>query len=755
MLAITLATLWLQAGGSVAGTVRADSSHEPVAHARVTLVESGRSATADEHGYYVLTRVSPGERRVHVTAPGYGPGDTAVAVASSGSTRLDVFLPRREIILAGITATAGAVRSESVAGPGALQVDAQRIQTTPGIAEPDVLRTVQNLPSVAAISDFSTALYVRGGSPDQTLLTLDGAPLFNPYHLAGLVSALDPDAVAGVDVYSGDLPAELGDRLSGVVAVRTREGGRDRVRTSGAVSLLSSRASVDGPLPGGGGTFLLSARRSYVDLVTAATSAVGLTGDFPYSFGDAHAKVTHGVGRDGRLSASLYVNDEQFRLPERWSVGRARWGWGSTAASLGYRQPLGSRFLVDATLAWSRFGGTLDLRDSTPDALVRTRMSDVLAAVRLTHYTAGHRTTLGGQVDAYALSHQVRDSVPGGLSVFLSPLDRSDQPRTFAAFVSDEWTLSDRLRARAGVRALHVADGPTVWMPRAGLRVGIAPRWAVTLGGGRYAQVVHTLRDEESVAASFFAYDLQAAFAPADAPETGEDAVAGVEWGSGGATLRLEAYTKRFHDLAVAPLAPDPLNAPALAADDAVRGDGRAHGVELLAQVQRGPRTLSFAYVFSHTTRNLGDAEFAPRFDRKHRIDASGVLPVWSRLLLSSRLQLMTGQPYTPVRSLFQSYQYDPAKGGLVFGGNHVVYGEHNSDRLPMYLRLDLALRGPVTRRWFGRTGTVTPYAQVLNVTGARNVLWASGSTRPGGRAALEYGPQAPVLPTVGFEWKF
>jgi len=752
---IALVALWLQAGGSVTGTVRADSSREPVAHARVALAESGRAVIADEHGYFVLANVPAGGRRVRVTAPGFAPRVFEVTVAGSAITRLDALLPRRAVTLAGITATAGVVRSESVVGPGALQVDAQTIRTTPGIAEPDVLRAVQNLPPVAAISDFSTALYVRGGSPDQTLLTLDGAPLFNPYHLAGLVSALDPDAVAGVDVYPGALPAELGDRLSGVVAVRTREGGRDRLRTSGAVSLLSSRASADGPLPGGGGTFLLSARRSYVDLLTAATSAVGITGEFPYSFGDAHLKVTRDVGRDGRLSASVYVNDERFRLPERWSVGRARWGWGSTAASLGYRQPLGSGFLIDAILAWSRFGGTLNLRDSTPDALVRTRMSDVLAAVRLTRYAAGHRTTLGGQADAYALSHHVRDSVPGGLAVFLSPLDRSDRPRTFAAFVSDEWTASERVRARAGVRALHVVGGPTAWMPRVGLRLGITSEWAVTLGGGRYAQAVHTLRDEESVAASFFAYDLLAGFAPADRLETGEDAVAGVEWGTDGATVRLEAYTKRFHDIAVAPLAPDPLNAPALAADDAVRGDGHAHGVELLAQVRRGVRTLSFAYVFSRTTRRLDGAEFAPRFDRRHRIDASGSLPVGGRLLFSSRLQLMTGQPYTPVRSLFRSYHYDPATGGLVFGGNHVVYGGHNSGRLPMYLRLDLALRGSVVRTWFGRTGTLAPYAQVLNVTGARNVLWATGSTRGGGRAALEYGPQAPVLPTVGFEWRF
>jgi hypothetical protein len=751
---IALTLLWLQAGGTVTGTVQADSSHEPVARARVALAAGGRSVVADEHGYYVLATVSPGTRRLRVTAPGFAPREVDATVADDRPTRLDVVLMREPLTLAGITATAGVVRGEDAAGPGALQVDAQTIRATPGIAEPDVLRAVQTLPSVAAISDFSTALYVRGGTPDQTLLTLDGAPLFNPYHLAGLVSALDPDAVAGVDVWSGALPAEFGDRLSGVVAVRTREGGRDRVRTSGAVSLLSSRASVDGPLPGGGGTFLVSARRSYVDLVTAATSAAGLTGDFPYSFGDAHLKLTRDVGRDGRLSVSLYLNDERFRLPDRWSVGQADWGWGSTAASVAYRQPLGSRFLVDALAAWSRFGGTLSPRDSTPEPLVRTRMSDLLASVRLTRYAATHRTTLGAQLDAYALSHHVGEGAPGGLADFLSPLDRSDRPRTLAAFLSDEWTLSERVQARAGVRTLTVSGGPTVWMPRIGLRARVAPTLALTLGGGRYAQLVHTLRDEESVAASFFAYDLQAAFAPAAAPETGDDAVAGVEWGTPGAALRVEAYAKRFHDLALAPLGADPLKSPALAGDDALRGEGRAHGIEVLGQVQRGARTLSFAYVLGRTTRTLPGEEFAPRLDRTHRIDASGSMPLWRKLMASTRLQWMTGQPYTPVRSLSPSYRYDPATGALVFDRNQVVYGAHNSDRLPAYFRLDLALRATLTRKWFGHAGTLTPYAQVLNVTGAHNVLWATGSDRAG-TAQLEYGPQAPVLPTVGFEWRF
>jgi hypothetical protein len=217
--------------------------------------------------------------------------------------------------------------------------------------------------------------------------------------------------------------------------------------------------------------------------------------------------------------------------------------------------------------------------------------------------------------------------------------------------------------------------------------------------------------------------------------------------------VRVEAYRKWFHDLLLAPLAPDPRTAPALAAEGFVPGGGHAAGVEVLARHQARRGTLTLAYTISRGERTMDSVRFVPRIDRRHALDASGSLAL-GRAAASARLMLASGQPFTPVVGRLPNPGHDPRGGGLEPGPGTVLYGGHNAARLPGYARLDVGLRTTVQRRWFGREGTLAPYAQVLNVLGARNVMWAAPGTSAG-EPMLEYGPQLPVLPTVGVEWRF
>jgi Carboxypeptidase regulatory-like domain/TonB dependent receptor/TonB-dependent Receptor Plug Domain len=742
------------AAGTLQGTVRSAPSGEPVPYAVVEVAAAGRRATADARGDYLLAGLPAGPARVSFRAPGHDPAERQV-VLPDGVLRLDVALTAQAVALGAVDAVASATRREDETGPQGVLLDAASIRALPALAEPDVLRAAQSLPAVAAVSDYSSALYVRGGSPDQTLLTLDGTPLFNPYHLAGLFSAIDPDAVAAVEVRPGALPAELGDRLSGAVEVYTREGGRDRVRTTGAVGLVSSRFGLDGPLPGGRGSFLLSARRTYLDVATGIAEGLGFVSrSLPYSFTDGHAKLTFPAG-GGRLSVSGYLNDERFELPDGLGIGDATWAWGSRALSARYRASPGEALLVEAHGAVSHFGGRLEDYGGPERAPVaRTSMRDLLAGVDVARYGRRHRVRAGVQVDAYRLSHTVTDRGSAELSRFLPPLERRDEPLTVAVHLSDEWSPGERFRARAGVRVLHVVDGATAWMQRVGVRWALSEAVALTAGAGRYAQAVHTLRDEESVAASFFAYDLLVAPPPGGPLPTADDAVVGVEWSTTETRLRVDAFVKRYRDLPLAPLAADPRTAPALVADSFTYGRGRAAGVEVLARHERGPRTLTLAYALAFGEREAEGERFAPRYERRHTLDLSAALRLGEAGQAGARLVWQSGQPYTPAATELEPYRYDPVTGALVGGGPVVVYGAPNSARLPAYLRLDAGFRRSYRRRWWGRDGTVTPYVQVLNVLGSRNVVWASPLAE-GPDARLRYGPQLPVLPTVGVEWRF
>lgn len=594
---------------SVAGTVRAEGSREPIPYAMVQVVPGGRAVQSDARGYYVLTSVPAGALRLRATAPGYRPAERVLDVPGSGDVRVDFELASAPVLLAGVQARAAAARAAAVAGPGPARLDATLIKTLPAAIEPDVLRAVQSLPSVAAASDFSSALYVRGGAPDQNLLLLDGVPLFNPYHLGGAFAAIDPDAVTAVEMYPGAYPASLGGRLSSVLQVWTREGGRDRVRATGSVGLLSARAGVDGPLPGVRGSYALSARRTYLDLVTAAAARLGLLDSaIPYGFSDGHAKLTLDVGARGRLSGAFYINRERLEQEDDLGGKPDRFGWGSRAASVSYRQPIGNRLLLDVLGGYTDFGSATKLLDRVgseqrPVVNADLRMRDYIQRASLTAYMGPHRLETGVEANTYRFSYDVTRQEGRYFSDLFPETLRATRATTYEAYLEDQWKLSGVFSVRGGLRAMDAGPLGRALLPRFGARAEVTPRLALTLGGGRYAQALHSLRDDESVAANVLAYDLLSAPSPALGLETSRDLAFGAEWRGDALLARVDVYTKRLDNLVLPPLPANPFDAPVLVTEGFTAAKGSARGLELMLERAFAWGDLRGSYVLAAASR--------------------------------------------------------------------------------------------------------------------------------------------------------
>lgn len=764
-----LIALLLLTQSVIHGFVQAEGSGEPVPFAVVELVGSDRQTQADAQGYYVLAGVEPGEYRLSAAGLGYQADTVAVQLVDGRTARVDFALTAEPVALPGIAASVRRTDGRTPvveAGPAPVRMTAQSISRIPALAEPDVLRAVQTLPSFAAASDFSTALYVRGSSPDQTIVSLDGAPLFNPYHLGGVFAAIDPDAVAAVEARPGALPAGAPDRLAGAVDILTRDGGRDRVRSHGAIGLVSSRASLDGPLPGRRGSYLISARRTYLDVITGAAESFGvIPRSVPYGFTDAHLKLTHDVGKMGQLSASGYVNREGLSEAGARGTGPS-WSWGTLAGSVGYRTPIASGATLYLTAAGSTFDATLYGWDGRPrptspyDTVaigeIPVSRSDVgtgLLKADLALHRRSHTLRLGVHAQAYSADHLV-DPRWTAMEQVLPDLAASSNFTTVAAYVEDEWTGFDRLQVRGGLRALKVEGRDPVLLPRIGLSYRLTDHTALTLGGGRYAQAVGTLRNEEALSASIFAYDLLTGV-PAGAPlPTAEDVVLGAEWADGRSSLRVEGFGKRIHDLPLVPILLDPEDAPVLVADGRQSGSGRVVGLEVLGSYSGATYDLGLSYALTAARHTVDGLEYTPRYNRQHLLDLSASRRLGESGQLSFRLAAGSGQPTSTVIGSFQRYRYDPAIGRLVpLFDVARVYGAHNTNRLPPYLRLDVGVRKTYDREWFGHPAKVTPYFQVLNVLNSANPAWTEVDVFAG---VLEKdGPRLPILPTLGVEWRF
>jgi outer membrane receptor protein involved in Fe transport len=764
------------------GTVRAVGSLEPLAGATVALAALGRGVNTDPHGYFVLSGIPEGRWTVEARALGYESLSLTVLSAGAGTIRLDFELELRPVVLPGVEARVrcgeenAAVPPPSLAGPAASRVQGAELRVVPGLAEPDVLRGLQALPSVAAISDFSSALYVRGGSADQNLITLDGIPLFNPYHLGGIFSAIGMDAVSTVELWPGALPAQAGDRLSSTVAIHTRSGGQDRVRASGAVGLISTHLTLDGPLPGRRGSFLFTGRRTYLDAITDAAYALQMISNtLPYGFSDGYLKATHPVGEFGSVAVSAYLNREGIHLPARMREelnGDVDFRWGSKMLSISYRQPLGGDVLLHTRLGYTDFTGTFDLwewdgpghticwptdptctghwipPDTSHQLFGRTTARDLIAGADLTWYRRAHTLRSGVQFDAYAFDHLLDNF--GEIEQHLH-IDLADDARlsTLAAYLEDEWRATERFSLRAGLRFLAAGPNGSAWLPRVGARFRLSPALSLTFGVGRYAQVLRSMRDEESGVASLIAYDILTA-QPASAPlATGEDLVLGGGWTGEKTTLRIDAYARRLDGLVLGEFTDEPFEIPPLIVDRYRIGRGTARGVEVQASHRLGRADLSLAYALSFFGREVEGLSFPPRFERRHLVDAGALVPWGERGLLSGRLVVGSGQPATPVVGYTDPKRFDPAEGRWGDLGGGFLLGEHNSARLPGYLRLDVAARKSFQKNWFGREITLAPYLQILNVLNTRNPLFMKSGSDFGSA------PQLPILPTFGVEWKF
>jgi hypothetical protein len=783
---VSLAALLLLAllpAADIHGTVRADGPGTPIPRATVQVVELGRSVAADERGYFVLRGVEPGRWTVRASAIGYRPHAVVVQASGGGSVRLDFDLQPEAVRLDPVEVrgleTATAAAGAASAGPGETRLEGRAVRLTPALAEADVLRAAQSLPSVAAISDFSSAPYVRGGSPDQSLISLDGIPLYNPYHLGGLFGAIDPDAVESVGVLAGAFPAGTGDRISSVMEVRTREGGRDSLRATGAVGLISSRFGLDGPLPGGNGSFLFSGRHTYLDWATRGAAALGVIPmHLPYGFSDAHLKVDRDVGALGRLSVSGYVNDESLVHRPSGEKDEIDFDWGSEAVGLRFWRPFGTRASAELRAGYSAFGGRFRALERRWDPATRrysdsastimeasTGVQNAILGAGATWYGRRHQLRAGTQLDVYRFRHDVfPDDFGDGVDDFVPKFHQEDRPTTLAAYLEDEWKPTDVLSLRAGLRVMGAGSRGTAWMPRLGFRYALTPSVTLWGGAGRSAQVMHSLHDAESVSTSIVAYDILAAVPEEMGLTVADDAVLGGEWRRGELSLRLEGYEKRFRSVPVTPIPEDPLGRGLVVPEGFGEGTGTARGLEVLAQYARGGSGFALAYTLAKAERELDGVRFTPRFDRRHTLDLNGFAPLGRTGQLSARAVLASGQPYTPILGVTSRYGVSGSEGTFIGTDGVVpVMGEHNSARLPGYLRVDLGVRKSYQRRWFGRPTTFTPYLQVLNVLNTRNVLFAlpeqdyeyggPGEDQP--RMRLQYAPQLPVFPTFGVEWRF
>ena len=756
--------------GSIAGSVADATTGAPV-RADLSIQRPPRAVRADSTGRFVVTALPPGRVTLHVRAFSYQPLDTTLTVVGGEVTTIAIRLrlaPRSLDPVRTVAKSPERVRFEETVTPSVVSISGADARRVPAIGETDLLRTVALLPGVIARNDFSAGFNVRGGEADQNLVLLDGIPIYNPFHLGGLFGTFIDKAVGSVDVLTGAFPAQYGGRLSSVLDVRSLEETRPGAHGSAEVSLLSSSAFMGGALARGKLSWNLAARRTYADKVVEWIRG---SNDFPYHFQDAQLRARMLLPRSGTLAITAYAGkDLLYHVPEPDSDGgngpiglpggfdddddeeTVYFDWGNRVAGLALEQPLGARTHLTQRVAYARFSTHFEV--PAESVFLAQSVDEVQLAGSLRHARDRHTLTVGYEASRYRTSYRERLRIGTGIE-FPDPLATDGDttmrqaPAAGAVYADDLWKPNERLMLRAGVRAEYVSGADWLGIsPRISAKYFLTPRLAISAAGGRYAQWMRAVRNEDL---PLRLYDLWIASDENVPVSTSTHLVLGAErWFSDTRFLRVEGYGKTYDRLAEPASTVDPRIRPSLLR----YFEGRSYGIDVyLRQLERNGVGGWIAYSYGVSGRERGGRSYFPAHDRRHNanIVLTRAKPD-SRWAFGTHLGVATGTPYTGWAGVMDRLQYDPLTGGWigVRQNNEVVRGPRNGERYPLYWRLDLSAE----RRFEVGGASVRPYFNIVNVFNRKNILLYTLDPDEDPPEITGFS-QFPLLPSFGLRVEF
>jgi len=432
------------------GYVKDSASGESIIGA--TIAVNGRSVTTNAYGFYSVT-VDEGDYDVLVSHVSYVAQSFRAALHAN--TERSVFLRPRSAGLEEVVVYSRR-RDANVrnAQMGRIDLSVNQIRSVPAfLGEVDILKTIQLLPGVRNAGEGNAGFYVRGGGPDQNLILLDDAVVYNTGHLFGFFSIFNSDAIKNVSLIKGGMPAQYGGRLSSVLDVSMKDGNSNKFQGEGGIGLIASRFSIQGPIKKDRASFIVSARRTYVDALVKPF--VKKTSNFygsGYYFYDLNAKVNYRFSDRDRLYLSGYFGRDVFTFNNSELSFRANIPWGNSTATLRWNHVFTPKLFANTTIVYNDYHFSFGAMQNNFEVKLASGIKDGTAKIDFDYYPSGrHRIKFGG----LATYHKFIPNVTSGRqdSVIFQPATEGEKRALETAlYIQDDWDISNRLTMNYGLR---------------------------------------------------------------------------------------------------------------------------------------------------------------------------------------------------------------------------------------------------------------------------------------------------------------
>ena len=759
--------------GVVRGFVYNEKSGEVEIGATVYLKGTTMGAATDINGFYSITKVPEGSYTLVVTSIGFDTAEVKVTVAKDQIVTKKMIIREAAKMMETFTVSADKQEAKTQVKMSVAKVTPKEIKSIPSIGgEPDLAQYLQVLPGVTFTGDQGGQLYIRGGSPVQNKVLLDGMIIYNPFHSIGLFSVFDTDIMRSADVYTGGFNAEYGGRISSIMDITTRDGDAKRIRGKIAASSFSSKFLVEGPIKkskegGGSITFVLSAKHSYLEDASelykpyfkslSSENARGIdTLGLPYGFTDVYGKISFNGGNGNKVSFFGF----NFRDDVNYS-DVSNLDWNSSGGGLNFvLVPSTSKTLIEGVAAYSRYAIELVEADGLP------RLSEVTgfnAGMDFTTFSGDNQFKYGFEVLGFRTNFEFFNSIGTNIK-------QENNTTEMSGFMMYRINVG-KMVIEPSFRAQYYASlGDLSLEPRFAYKYNVTDNFRLKLATGMYSQNLISANSDRDIVNLFYGFlsgpdNLQEEFTDEDGNvkevthklQKANHVIAGFEVDiTRSIGLNVEGYYKRFTQLTNTNrnqiFDEDDIEAadkPEVLKKEYIVETGDAYGIDFSLKYAATHLNVWAIYSLGKVTRWDGIQTYAPVFDRRHNVNlvVSYIFGKGLNWEFNTRWNLGSGFPFTQTQGFYEGFDFSSIDQSYTSGNGtlNIEYAELNKGRLPYYHRLDLSIKRKFV---LGKNSILETNLSVTNVYNRNNIFFID-------RVTTDKVYQLPLMPSFGMSLTF
>lgn len=694
---------------------------------------SQKATMTNTYGFYTLTL--PYRDSLYIVFNSFGFINDTLWIKSAEDVEYDAKLTKITTLEA-VTITAEK-RNTEVAQMSSITLSAKEIQQVPMLfGEKDVFKTLLLLPGVQSASEGTSGIYVRGGGPDQNLIILDEATIYNANHLLGFFSIFNGDAIKSVELIKGGFPARYGGRLSSVIDINMKDGNKEEYHVEGGVGLISSNVMVEGPIIKNKASFMLSGRTTYLDLlmvpIMKLVSGGATTG---YYFFDLNAKFNFDLGKKDKLYLSSYFGRDKFHFTEtenygfgeydRYKVGlfwqnataTARWNHLFTNKIFSNLSLVFSDYSMNTYMGYKFYEGAGNPDNETFNSRFSSGIRDYTAKYDVSiNPNPTHRILVGAAVTAHIARP---NAMTMNVDTFSMRQAEKEPGFEYAVYAEDEINIRNRFRINPGLRLVGFSVPGKTWFspePRLSMSYNILPNLALKASYAMMSQSLILL----STSTIGLPTDLWVPVTDKIRPQRSQQVALGIHYDLKKPRLSfsIEGYYKKMDNILAyregasyfMTMLDNLMDETATGfqgtwTDNVTSGKGWSYGVEFLVRKEVGKFTGWIGYTLSWTKQqfdelNFGEPFFA-RYDRRHDVSIVLMYSPTSRINLSLSWVFATGNAVTLPTSTYPAedlYNYlgltvPPSNYSWTYVYTIENYGKKNDFRMKPFHHLDIGVQ--------------------------------------------------------------